>query len=267
MQTIYEPKGRALEYSLLALNLYRGCSHHCAYCYVPSMLQVNRPSWQSWTVAPRKNILRHLRRDAERFQGTDKRVLLCFTSDPYSPEAAASGVTREALKILREFQIPFQALTKGGMRAAGDFDQYGRHDAFATTMTFLDPNASEMEEPGAALPADRMRAILEAHRQGIETWVSLEPVLDPAASLRIIEQTHDFVDLFKIGKLNHDACREREIDWRDFGMQAIALCQRYRKPYYVKDDLVKHLDGVTFTNTDTRTVTPVAGPLFAGDAI
>jgi hypothetical protein len=38
-------------------------------------------------------------------------------------------------------------------------------------------------------------------------------------------------------------------------VQAIVLCERYGKHYYIKDDLAKHLEGVTFTNTDTRTVT------------
>ncbi len=32
---IYVPKGRAREYSPLALNLYRGCEHRCSYCYCP----------------------------------------------------------------------------------------------------------------------------------------------------------------------------------------------------------------------------------------
>jgi DNA repair photolyase len=31
MRIIYEPKGRALEYAPLAVNLYRGCSHGCDY--------------------------------------------------------------------------------------------------------------------------------------------------------------------------------------------------------------------------------------------
>ena len=33
MNVIYEPKGRAREYSELACNLYRGCTHGCRYCY------------------------------------------------------------------------------------------------------------------------------------------------------------------------------------------------------------------------------------------
>ena len=33
MSVIYEPKGKAREYSPLALNLYLECQHGCKYCY------------------------------------------------------------------------------------------------------------------------------------------------------------------------------------------------------------------------------------------
>jgi len=258
MEALYRPGSRAGEYAHLACNLYRGCSHQCQYpCYVPGMLRIPQKEWAALVPTPRPGILDALRKDAKKYANTQDRVLLCFTSDPYCPEAAASGVTRQALEILREHNISFQVLTKGGMRATADFDLYGKHDAFATTLTFLDPNQSELFEPGAALPADRVLAILNAHRKGIETWVSLEPVLDPAESLRIIRETHEFVDLFKIGKLNHDKAREAEIDWGRFGWRAVALCDKYGVDYYVKDDLRKHMMDVgqaTLRNKDTRTI-------------
>jgi DNA repair photolyase len=254
MQAIYQPSGRALEYSLLACNLYTGCSHRCSYCFAPSCLHRTREAFHT-NVQPRKGIIEQLRKDAPKFAGTSQRVLLCFHCDPYSPEAVASGVTREALEILREHDIPFQILTKGGTRACSDFYLYGPHDAFAATMTFRSESDSEQEEPGAALPGERMVATLNAHHRNIETWVSLEPVIDPAQSLEIIHEAHEYVDLYKIGVLNHDAARSAKIDWRAFGKAAIELCEKYGKRYYVKADLAKHLDGIPFTNTDTRTVT------------
>lgn len=259
MKAIYEPKGRALEYSFLACNLYSGCSHGCTYCYAPAMLHVKRPDFHR-VVQARYGIIGALRKEAPLYAGTDKRVLLCFSCDPYSEEAKASGYTRHALEVLREHDIPFQILTKGGTRAVDDFDLYRPHDAFATTLTTMGSEAWTWE-PGAAEPSDRLTAIKEAKQRGIETWVSLEPVMDPEWSLRIIDMTWDAVDLYKIGKLNHDKALEAKIEkeygWGRFGWQAVELCDRYGVSYYVKDDLRKHMMDVgqaALRNTDTRKV-------------
>jgi len=192
-----------------------------------------------------------LGRDVAKYAGTDKRVLLCFMCDAYQPIDNELEITRDVIKLLRLNNIPFQVLTKGGMRAARDFDLYGPNDAFATTMTFLADSDSLKYEPGAALPADRIHAIQLAKERGIETWVSLEPVIEPEQSLDIIERTHTYVDLYKIGKLNHI---KNDTNWTRFALQALDLCIEYGKPYYIKDDLAKYLDGIEFTNTDTRKI-------------
>lgn len=260
MITIYEPKGRAKEYSLLALNLFTGCVHGCEYCYAPKTLHKTAEQF-SMNVKPRspskrseKEFITCLRRDAERyFAGTDKRVLLCFTCDPYPPVEIEKGFTRQALEVLREFDIPFQILTKGGMRAARDFDLYGPNDVFAETFTFANDTQLHQYEPKSAYWGDRYRALEYAHEKDISTWVSLEPVIDPEQSLANLESLAFNTDLFKIGKLNY---KKTNIDWRQFGINAIKLCEKFNKPYYIKSDLAEYLNGIEFTNTDTRKTIP-----------
>jgi len=251
---IYEPTGRALEYSYLALNLYTGCSHGCSYCYGPGATRKSRTIFHT-DVRPRPGVIEALRRQAPKLAGTNKRVLLCFTCDPYCDEAVDSGVTRQALTVLRDFDIPFQVLTKGGMRATTDFDLYGPYDAFATTLTCVDSLSSVQHEPYAPLPSGRIQAIKRAFGREITTWVSLEPVLYPDQSLALIRLTTPWVKLFKLGKLNHDPQREAQIDWRAYGQEAIRLCERFRVPYLVKKDLAAHLQGLTWTDTEARVVT------------
>ena len=248
MGIIYRPEGRAQEYSWLALNIYKGCGHGCVYCYGPDVTR-NKEFFTEQSV--RNDVFEQLRKEAPKFAGTDERVLLCFTCDPYQQLDAETRTTREVIKILREFDIPFQVLTKGGTWAVRDFQYYGQYDAFGTTMTFLDENKSRKHEPHAALPADRIEAIIEAKKAGVETWVSLEPVIDAKESLDIIRQTHEHVDLFRIGKLNH---KRSDINWRDFGQQAIELCRDFGTDYYVKRDLAQHLSGISFCGIDKRKV-------------
>jgi len=240
---IYRPKGKAAEYSHLALNHYTGCGHECVYCYIRTRYGVNiEPK-------PVKDILKRLIKQAPQFAGTKERVLLSFNSDPYQPLNQKKQLTREVIQILRQNHIPFQVLTKSH-DAIWNFDLYGRLDAFGVTLTFLDKRWKEWE-PKASEPALRMVTLQQAKQLGIETWVSLEPVIDPDQSLKIIEETQDFVDLYKIGILNY-VTPPNLIDWRAFGREAIALCEVLAKPYWIKSDLAQHLGGISFINTDNR---------------
>lgn len=243
---IYEPKGRAREYAPLALNLYNGCAHGCTYCYAPSACRKTRDDFSK--PRPRVDVIAKLERELARnfsllAPATQTPVLLCFTTDPYQPLAAETNVTRRAIELLHEYGYPVHILTKGGMRAAEDFDLLGSNagDAFATTLTFLHDADSEQWEPHAALPADRLRAIAAAHSRGITTWVSLEPVIDPEQSLEIIDRTHHYVDLFKVGTLNYHELAAT-IDWHSFARRAVDLLEELGVSYYIKNDLRRYLD-------------------------
>ena len=74
----------------------------------------------------------------------------------------------------------------------------------------------------------------------IQTWASLEPVIDPVQSLQIIRETKDFVDEYKIGRWNHDPRADR-IDWKAFGEETIELCRMLGKKFYIKKDLAVFL--------------------------
>lgn len=237
---IYEPKGMAREYAELALNLYSGCAHGCLYCYAPACLHRHRDVFHA-DVRPREGIIEALRRQAPKYAGTDKRVLLSFTSDPYQPAEEQEGLTRQALEMLAEHRIPFQVLTKGGMRAVRDFDLFESADGwFATTLIFTE-EASRVEwEPDAAPLQSRIEAIQEAHRRGIKTWVSVEPVVDPRQALELIERLSPWVDGWKVGKLNHHPAA-REVDWYDFGRDLVEVLEATGRDYLIKQSLRPYL--------------------------
>lgn len=251
MSIIYQPKGRAQEYSWLAINHYTGCGHGCTYCYARGIVQRTGANFDKPKV--RTNVLELLAKEAPKYAGTRERVLLCFTCDPYQLLDLSEGLTRKVIKILKQHNIPFQVLTKGGIRAVRDFDLYEQGDAFATTMTFLSEETSRRYEPHAAPPKLRIKAIEAAHNLGIETWVSLEPVLNVDSSLCIISRFHNIVDHFKLGKLNY---QKTDINWKDYAIKALELLNRYNKTYYIKNDLAKYLDDYAYApaNTDTRTI-------------
>ena len=241
LNIVYKPKGKALEYSPLAANLYTGCAHGCKYCYAPSCLRMDRAEFYG-NPRPRPNAIRLLEADCKKLSGSKDRVLLCFTCDPYQPLDDEHQLTRRALELFNEYDIPFQVLTKGGMRAARDFDLYRPGDAFATTLTLRGKDDSLKMEPGAAKPSDRMAAIQCAHKRGIETWVSFEPVLDDDQVMAWLNDTYPFVDLYKVGKVSRFAPL-KPIDWAAFVRRIVARLEELGKKYYIKEDLRKYLDG------------------------
>lgn len=233
---IYAPKGQAGEYAPLATNPYRGCGHKCLYCYVPNVTKQDRREFDAGAV-PRKDYLASLRKDAVKYQAACVReqVMLSFTTDAYNP--FDTSLTRPTLETLIEHGLGFCILTKAGTRALVDADLYRPdRDAFAATMTSLDDRFSRKWEKRAALPADRIAALRTMHDRGVFTWVSLEPTLDVDASIAIVEATHGFVDLFKVGRVNY-LPMTKTTDWRDYTLRMIETLNRLGARHYIKRDL------------------------------
>ena len=148
-------------------------------------------------------------------------------------------VTRQTLRTFDRHGIACQVLTKGGLRAVRDFELLAKNpeNKFSVTLTLDDPSKSLQWEPGAALPAERIESLRLAHAAGISTWVSFEPVLDPEAVYRMIEETADFVDLYKVGKLNYHP-HAKTIDWPEFREHVVECLDLSGSEYYLKRDLL-----------------------------
>lgn len=238
---IYAPEGKAGEYAPLAANPYRGCGHGCSYCYVPLMLKMKRPEFDAGAKA-RPDFLKHLAKDARKYKaaGITEQVFFSFTSDVYSP--FDRSLTRPSLQLIQEHGMGICVLTKGGTRALADIDLYRPdRDCFASTLTSLDDSFQKKWERNAASPDDRIAALKTFHEKGIFTWVSLEPTLDVESSLAIVEATHGFVDLYKIGRANYLGEYTRTTDWRDYTLRMVDLCQRLGVQHYIKRDLQQYL--------------------------
>lgn len=237
---IYAPRGQAGEYAPLAANPYRGCGHKCAYCYVPRVIKMDRKAFDAGAEI-RPNFQAGLLKDARKYQeaGIREQVMLSFTTDPYPP--AHHELTRWTLEQLRDHGLGFCTLTKGGSRALRDIDLFRPdRDAFASTLTSLDAAFSRKWERGAADPDDRIATLRAFHERGIFTWVSLEPTLDVDASLDIVRATHEFVDLYKVGRVNYVGLT-KTTDWEDYTHRMIDLLNKLGKKHYIKRDLQRYL--------------------------
>lgn len=228
MSLIYEPKGKAREYSPLALNVYTGgCDHLCDYCYCQD--------GRRWGSVPNKRNLVGLAADAS---NANRQVLLSFMSDPYCKAEREHRNTRYALSVLSGWRCSVAILTKGGTRCLDDLHAFkswpdGRIKVGAS-LTFATDYRSLQVEPGAALPSERIEALKILHEEGVQTWASIEPVIDEAESLHVIYESVQFVDGYKVGKLNH---RKSTVDWEAFVVKAVSMIRGAGRKLYVKHDL------------------------------
>lgn len=236
---IYETRGRAREYCELAANLYSGCDHCCTYCYAPSATFKTREDFCKTTI--RKDVMDKFEEDAIVLENRNETrpVLLSFTTDPYNHLDVEEQLTKKAIEILHEHGLKVKILTKGGKRSERDFDLLSERpelSQYGVTLVFTDEKLRCEIEPFAASTEERIESLKKAHGLGISTFVSLEPVWTSEQALELIDLTHEFVDLFKVGKLNYDK-QQKNVDWKKFKSDVVAKLNNYKKEYYLKKEL------------------------------
>ncbi|MBN2420088.1 MAG: radical SAM protein [Deltaproteobacteria bacterium] len=240
MNIIYEPKGPALEYAPLALNIYNGCTHGCRYCYAASALRISHEEFFR-EPNPKKNVIERVKKDATNLAaaGDQREILISFIGDPYQPAEKELQLTRSVIGILIDHGLTFCILTKGADLAMRDFDLLQDYPKvrFGVTLTMHKPENHlywELDADGVFL---RRRALMVAHDFGIKTWASIEPVIYPQEAYDLIEDTIMFVDHYKIGKLNHFPEYEKTVDWLKFRTDVINLLEEWEVSYYIKKSL------------------------------
>jgi len=257
MAAIYEPSGAAREYSPLALNYITGCDHGCVYCYVPKIMKRFRSNYIHSDVYMKdeNKLINEIKRSAKKFRNSDKQVFLSFLTDPYTHFNRETKLTRKVLKILLDNQIPVSILTKGGFNILEDLDiikQFGPNIQVGGSLTFIDNTLSKKWEKNSSEPNERFDTLRILHNEGIKTWASMEPVIYPDQSLEIMDITKDYIDAYKIGKLNHFPKHEAKFDWPKFLNDSIEIMNNNNKKFYIKNDLSKYANSETVLTKDQR---------------
>lgn len=254
MCNIYEPAGRAREYSPLALNYFKGCDHGCKYCYVPNILgRFNAKYQHENVISPTE--FKQLEQSAKKMQGIDKQILLSFTGDPYCH--AENGETRKVLEILNFYGHKVAILTKNPEKAIKDIDlflAFGERIKIGSTLTFRNENDSLQWESGAATPDSRINGLKLFSEHGVKTWASFEPVIYPNQSLQLLIDVVSFIDHVKIGKINNYKGLDKQIDWTKFIFDAVRILREsnMNDRFYVKKDLLSHNVGVYLSGNETN---------------
>lgn len=237
MSIIYQPSGKAREYSELACNLYTGCNHGCKYCYAPAIRRMTRDKYIQ--PEPRRNIVRDFEKDCKNRYKSEQAVLFCFMCDPYNELETELRITRECLKVAYKYKIPVKILTKSDS-VLNDMDiikKFEKSISVGMTLTFYDDKKSKEWEPGAITNIERLEVLKKLKENNVMTWASFEPVIEPEESLKIMEYGIKYIDYYKVGKLNNYQGIDKKVNWNDFLQKVVILLRDNKKPFYIKKDL------------------------------
>jgi len=247
---IYVPKGKAREYGELAINIYKGCTNACTYCYGSKMMRMTHEDFIEES-KPRDDIVLSVKANLERgyvnskeADGTKrielngKLIHLCFTCDPY-PANINTTPTREIIKLIKDSGNNVQILSKSGFAAVRDFDLLDENDWYG--ITFTGYNTADYE-PYAAHPSERIKSLALAKEKGIKTWVSCEPVISQKDVEDFIINYKNIIDKIKIGKPNYVTndiidINEEIRPWGEWGKYIENVCLSVGVKYYIKEGL------------------------------
>lgn len=209
-KALYQPSGKAAEYSPWACNFYTGCSNDCDYCYckrgVMAHVWDNKPHLKKCFLNEDDALatfIKELDRNLDNIGNSG--ILFSFTTDPMLPET--KNLTLRAMEEAVMNDVPVKILTKRAdwldefiyrieiNRCV--YDKNKHHIAFGFTLTGFDE-----KEPFADSNFDRIEALRTLHAKGFKTFASLEPIITGAQTLNMFRAIENHCDLIKIGLLS-----------------------------------------------------------------
>lgn len=236
-KVIYNPSGKAGEYSYWAANFYNGCSARCTYCYnrkgitakvlggdVPTLkkcLKDEETAFKIFRHEALKNIL-ELQKHGLFFN---------FVSDPCLRETINLNST--CWHFATGLGIPVKILTKQTWWVNPSIEAIELPNKLIS-IGFTLTGHDELE-PGAATNQERIEAMKKLHDAGFKTWASIEPIIDFKSSFEMIENCEPYCDFFKIGLKSGDRHHYEYV--RMFLESVFELIPE--KPIYLKDSLLK----------------------------
>jgi len=204
-KAIYNPSGKAGEYSYWACNFYTGCSNGCTYCYLkkgrgakvlggdtPQLKKCFKNEAHAIKVFE-KELLRNL--DDIREHG----LFFSFTTDPMLSETV--DLTLNAVDLCQDHTVPVKILTKKVDYLYNLLKYYQEGCSWTPGLIAIGFTLTGRDklEPNASTNNERISAMQKLKKDGYKTFASIEPIIDFRSSKKMIEQCMDFCDLFKIG--------------------------------------------------------------------
>ena len=181
-QVLAKPTGFLEAYDF-TLNPYSGCSFGCTYCYAAffSRDAEKRDSWGYWVNVKENAVELMAKRKPGSLDG--KLIYMSSVTDPYQPVDRELELTRGILEIMAERHKPKLVVQTRSPTVVRDCDLFrqieenGGRVQVNMTVTTDDEDIRRTFEPFCPSNMVRLRAIGEVQAAGIETCITMTPLL------------------------------------------------------------------------------------------
>ncbi|HZQ28824.1 MAG TPA: radical SAM protein [Acidimicrobiales bacterium] len=166
------------------INVYRGCSHACTYCFArPTHEYLGLDIGQDFErrLVVKVNAVERLRAELRSPKWTGDHIAMGTNTDPYQRCEGKYHLTQGVLKALADARNPFSILTKSTL-ILRDLDLL-KWAATRTTVRAnfsigtLDEEVWKASEPGTPHPRRRVEAVRKLNEAGIPCGVLVAPIL------------------------------------------------------------------------------------------
>jgi DNA repair photolyase len=227
------------------LNPYAGCSFGCTYCYAAFFARTDelKDNWGKWVQVKENALALLVKKRRKPLKGAA--IYMSSVTDPYQPiekELALSRAILEELLTYHEVRLVVQ--TRGPL-VVRDIDLLRRfeHAQVNMTITTDDDEVRRTFEPHCASTQRRLDTIRQIHEAGIETCITMTPLLpvasphDFAAQLRatgvhrfVVQAFHATKSRFVAGTGQAALELSRQMDWTPERYQEVVTILRQHLP-------------------------------------
>ncbi|MEP6599549.1 MAG: radical SAM protein [Actinomycetota bacterium] len=166
------------------INVYRGCSHACRYCFArPTHEYLGLSLGEDFDrkIVVKVNAVEKVRAELAAPGWTGEPIAMGTNTDPYQRSEGKYRLTRGVVEALAEHANPFSILTKSAL-VTRDLDVLVAAARRAdVTVNFSIPTLDEAvwraTEPGTPNPQRRIDAMRQVAAAGIKTGALIAPVL------------------------------------------------------------------------------------------
>ncbi|MFW9818407.1 MAG: radical SAM protein [Candidatus Thorarchaeota archaeon] len=184
------------------INPYTGCQHGCIYCYAEFMIRFTGHKGEKWGQFLDVKTFDLDKIKPQKYNG--KVILLSSVTDPYLPLEKKYQNTRKILEKLVGTEAEISILTKSKL-VLRDLDLFKKFKNIrvGVSISSLDVEFAKVIERAASNPLDRLDAIKQISKAGIETYTFISPYFPEITNFKaIIKEIKDFTDRFLFENLN-----------------------------------------------------------------